>query len=78
MTKKAFLDFRVGHCGGCALEVRFWAQDGAKVTCPNCGLNHEVECDQMLNLTTGKRTEVVMLVPVPREEGNGEHGVSVN
>ena len=68
MFKKAFLNFRVGQCGGCGLEIRFWAHDGARLTCPNCGLNHEIECDEMLDLSSGKTTSVVMLV-LREEEG---------
>lgn len=49
---------RLGQCGGCGLEIRFWARDGARLTCVGCELEHEIKCDQMLNLTTGKRTQV--------------------
>ncbi len=60
-------EMRVGQCGGCGLKIRFWARDGAKLTCPNCGMTHEVECDEMLDLTANKRTEVVLLVPVEKD-----------
>ena len=57
----------MGQCGGCGLEIRFWAIDGERLACPSCGLNHEVECGEALDLTTCEGTEVVVLVP--KEEG---------
>lgn len=55
-------EMRVGQCGGCGLEIRFWPQDGTGLTCPDCGVAHEVECDEVLDLTTGEKTNVVLLV----------------
>ena len=55
MFEKALLEFRVGHCGGCDLRIRFWAVDWARLTCPDCGLVHEVERDEALNLKMGRR-----------------------
>jgi transcription elongation factor Elf1 len=70
-------EMRVGQCGACDLKVRFWAQDGARLMCVNCGLAHEVEVDAALDLTTGKRTKVVMLVAV-RKERSWEHDTRAN
>jgi hypothetical protein len=42
----------------------FWGSDGALATCVKCGAEHEVEVDAALNLTTGKKKTMVMLVPV--------------
>ena len=78
MLKKELLDFRVRQCGGCRLQIRFWPVDGAKLTCFGCGLAHEVECDEALNLTTGERTELVMLVPVWGAKNDGRLDVSQN
>jgi hypothetical protein len=58
MRKNISLDFHVGQCGGCELKVRFWPSDGARLTCPNCGVAHEVEVDAALDLTTKERIEV--------------------
>ena len=75
MFKNGIPNFHVGQCGGCGLEIRFWPQDGARLTCPNCGETHEVECDEMLDLTTGEKTEIVMLVP---KEEEGKQSASLN
>ena len=69
---------RAEQCGGCGLRVRFWPLDGAKLTCPNCGLNHEIECDEMLDLNSGERTAVVMLVVAVEKERDWEHDASAN
>ncbi len=65
----------MGQCGGCGLKVRFWGVDGARVTCPNCGLDHEVEAGEMEDLTTGEKSEVALLVPmkkVSKDRVNGK------
>jgi hypothetical protein len=54
----------------------FWPRDGARLTCPNCGLIHEVECESALNLITGEKMEVVMLVL--KEEDRKVESASLN
>jgi hypothetical protein len=44
----------------------FWGLDGSGVTCVKCGAEHEVEVDAALDLSSGEKREVVMLVPVER------------
>jgi hypothetical protein len=58
---------RVGQCGGCDLKVHFWALERAKLMCVGCGVHHEVEVDAALDLSSGERTEIVMLVPKEKE-----------
>jgi hypothetical protein len=42
--------------------MRFWPVDGLKVVCPACECKHAVEIDTALNLNSGEKTEVAMLV----------------
>ena len=78
MHKNELLDFRVAHCGGCGLQIHFWPRDGARVTCVNCGLDHEVECDSALNLSSGEKTDVAMLVAVWSVKTDGQVDVRLN
>jgi hypothetical protein len=48
----------------------FWGPDGARVTCVKCGREHEIERDEALDLGSGERTEVVMLVPVDKNSAS--------
>jgi hypothetical protein len=68
MGKKDVSKVRAGQCGSCGLRMFFWGPDGARVTCVKCGAEHEIEVDAALNLSSGERTAVVMLVPVERGE----------
>jgi hypothetical protein len=77
MHKEDVLKFRVGKCGSCSLTMRFWPVDGSEVSCPNCGCAHEVEVDLAENLKTGEKKEIVLLVPVSREN-NIKRQVSEN
>lgn len=36
----------------------------AKRTCPSCGLNHEVNCGEALNLTMSEKIEVLLVAVV--------------
>jgi hypothetical protein len=57
----------------------FWGLDGAKITCVKCGTVHEVEVDAALDLGSGEKTEVVLLVPLARVNGSeGRADVSEN
>ncbi len=81
MRKEDVSKFKVGQCGGCGLGMRFWAIGDATLTCPNCGMDHEVECGEMENLTTGEKSEVTLLVPVGKMESDGvigKHGEQRN
>jgi ribosomal protein S27E len=78
MHKEDVLKFRVGQCGSCGLRMLFWSHDGAKVTCVKCGAEHEVEVDAVLNLSTGEKTELVLLVPVWGGKNENELRVSEN
>jgi hypothetical protein len=71
MHKEDVVRLWLGQCGRCGLKVRFWCIDGARVTCPLCGLDQEVEAGEMENLTTGEVSEVVLLVAVGEMKRDG-------
>ena len=66
MHKEDIREVRAGQCGSCGLRMFFWGLDGSGVTCVKCGAEHEVEVDAALDLSSGEKREVVMLVPVER------------
>jgi uncharacterized Zn finger protein (UPF0148 family) len=67
MHKEDVLKFRVGKCGSCGLSLRFWPIDGSEVNCPSCGYAHEVEVDETLNLSSGEKKQIALLVTVSRK-----------
>ena len=80
MGKEDVSEVRAGACGRCELRMFFWGRDGARVTCVKCGTSHEIERDKTLDLGSGEKREVVMLVPVEKakDEGEGRADVSEN
>jgi predicted RNA-binding Zn-ribbon protein involved in translation (DUF1610 family) len=68
-----------GACGSCGLRMLFWSKDEAIVKCPKCGSEHEVERGEALNLSSGKKSEVALLVLVATGKmGGGEREANRN
>lgn len=57
----------VGQCGSCGMRIWSVVKDGNQISCPNCGCVHEVEVDEMEDLSSGETKQIALLVPVNRK-----------